>query len=245
MFLPLLLAAAGQNAISGDRPGFLASSSLVPAGRVQIETGLSFDRPRGASDTSSTPSAWRYGLSDDLELRAGTSGWNRVDAHGAPDEQGFGPLTLGVKGTLERTWADLDLGWVDSAAWVAELRLPGGTLAGAPSSVSPALSAVASWTPDQGLWQLRGLLGLAYEPEDGSLTVSLAAGASRPISDTTSLYLQAGWFPRSLVEPDPLFVGAGLIALASTDVQLDLGLDLGLGETSGDWRAGLGICWRW
>src|SRR5258706_16452594 len=77
------------------------------------------------------------------------------------------------------------------------------------------------------------------------MILSLAAGASGRIGGTTSLYFEAGWFPHTNADADPLVVGAGLIALASTDVQLDIGVDFGLGESSGDWSAGLGLCWRW
>ncbi len=240
-----LLALDGAQAISGDRPGLLNSSTLVPRGFTQLEIGYARDHARGTGDTSAFPTAVRCGLSDELELRASANGWSRLDAHGAPDEQAVGPLTLGVKGPIARDWADLDFGWADSVAWVAELRLPGGALGDEPNSFSPSLSAVASWTPEQGPWQAGAQVGAAYEPSAGAMILNLAAGASRPLGDTTSLYLEAGWLPRTRGGPDPLVVGAGLIALASRDVQLDLGVDLGLGETSGDWSAGLGLCWRW
>ncbi len=222
-----------------------APSLPFPVCRTQLEIGFARDHVRSTSDTSSFPTALRYGLSDELELRASLNGWSRLDAHSAPDEQGVGPLTLGVKGPIERNGADLDLGWADSVAWVAELRLPGAALGDEPNSFSPSLSAVASWTPDQSAWQASGQVGLAYEPSEGSMILSLAAGASRPIGGTTSLYFEAGWFPHTNADADPLVVGAGLIALASTDVQLDIGVDFGLGESSGDWSAGLGLCWRW
>jgi hypothetical protein len=241
--LPLLLLGAG-NAISGDRPGLMRSSTLVPVGMQQIETGLAFDWPRGASDVRSFPVTWRYGSTDDLELRASTS-WEWLDVHGAEDEHGLGPLTLGVKGAFGRSWADLDLSWADSAAWVAELRVPAGSLGGAQNSLAPSVGAVASWTPEHGPWQMRSSVGLTYETDGGSMVFDLAAGASRPIGEQTSLYLEAGWFPRTRVGPDPLLVGGGLVALASRDVQLDIGFDAGVGDASGDWLAGVGICWRW
>jgi len=241
----LLLATDATNAISGDRPGLLNSSTLVPPGYVQLEVGFARDHARGTSDTSAFPTALRYGLSDQLELRASANGWNRIDAHGAPDDEGFGPLTLGVKGPIARDWADLDLRGADSVAWVAELRMPGAVLGDEPNSFSPSISAVASWTPDQGPWQVSGQVGLAYEPSEESMLLSFAAGASRPIGGTSSVYFEAGWFPRTRGGPDPLAVGAGLIALASRDVQLDIGVDMGLGQTNGDWSAGLGLCWRW
>ena len=231
-------------AISGDRPGFLNSSTLVPLGGTQIETGLSFARG-GAPDLVTTPVALRYGLRDDLELRASTSGWNRADEQGAPDESGWGPLTLGVKAPLDRHFADLDLTHADSAAWVAEVTLPTGTFA--PDSTSPVfnLSGVASWTPAQSAWQCCGTAGLTWAPGQDSLVLDLALSGTLPLGGPTSLYLESGYFPGLHTESDPLFVGAGLIALPSTDVQLDLTFDLGLGEASGSWTAGVGLCWRW
>ncbi|MBK7644342.1 MAG: transporter [Planctomycetes bacterium] len=239
MLLPFLLALGGETAISGDRSGLLVSSTLVPTGLTQLETGLSYDSLGGVW---STPTSLRYGLCDDLELRASTTGWNHLEDAG---DQGFGPLTLGVKGPIDLSFADLDLSWADSAAWVAEVELPGGTLDGAPHSLSPSATAVVSWTPDGGMWQVSSLLGVAYQSDAESIHVNMAASASRPLWDTGSVFFEAGWFPRSLLEPDPLYVGGGLILLPNTDVQLDLGFDLGLGETSGEWLAGLGVAWRW
>jgi len=242
--LPLLLGLGGTDVISGDRPGFLNSSTLVGTGIWQVETGLNFDHARHSSDSASLPTALRYGWSEELELRASTSGWNRVDAHGAPDAAGLGPLTIGVKAPLPRDWADLDLHWADSVAWVAELRLPGGTQDESDGSFSPSLSAVASWTASE-LWQAGATLGLAYEPDDASMVLNFAASASAPIEERTSIFFECGWFPQTRGGSDPLYVGSGLIFLPTNDVQLDLSFDAGLGDANGDWLAGVGLCWRW
>jgi hypothetical protein len=243
MWFPLLLP-GDESAISGDRPGFLNSSSLVPLGRLQLETGLGFARG-GTPDTLTTPVALRYGLRDELELRASSSGWNRADEQGAPDERGWGGLTLGVKAPLPRDFADLDLRGVDSVAWFGELTLPTGTFA--PDARTPAatLGAVASWTPGGSSWQWSGTAGFTSVPAQDLLVLDLALSATRPLSGGTSLYLESGYFPGLHTESDPLYVGAGLIALPSTDVQLDLTFDLGLGEASGSWFGGIGVCWRW
>ena len=245
MLLPFLLAAGGQTAISGDRTGLLQSSTLVPTGCTQLETGMRYGKERGGGDAASIPSALRYGLCADLELRASNSLWNWAQREGAADDSGLGPLSLGLKGPLDLSWVGIDLGWADSTAWIADLRMPGGSLEGSPDSFSPSVSGVASWTPQNSLWQLSTQLGLAYDPDHLSLAVSMAASASHPVMDASNVYLEAGWFPRSILEPDPLFVGGGLITRLSTDLQVDLGFDYGLGETSGDWIVGLGLCWRW
>lgn len=242
MLLPLLL--LGEDAIRADRPGFLNSPTLVPPGRWQIESGVGLAQQRGGSDATGTPLALRYGLREDLELRASTSGWNHVDAHGAPDAHGWGDLTLGVKRPLDPHWADLDLSSAEALSWTAELRLPSGSRDIGSNRLAASLSAVGAWALGE-RGEFGATAGLAWDPEADSLVGSLAASAGIEAWQAGSVYAELGWFPLLQSGEDPLFVGCGLTQLASADVQLDLFFDTGLGASAGDWFAGLGISWRW
>ncbi len=239
-----LLLLAGDAPISADRPGFLNSPTLVPIGRWQVETGAALEHERGASDAAATPIALRYGLQEDLELRASTAGWTHIDAHGAPDASGWGDLTLGIKRPIDRHWADLDLSSADAASWTAEVRLPTGAGELGNHGLAASISGVLSFSPD-GPWQLETSLGLAWDPQIDSLVASFAGSASLPAWENGNVYTELGWFPALRTHEDPLFAGCGLTQLASNDVQLDLYVDAGLGESSGDWLAGFGISWRW
>ena len=81
--MPLLacaLAHADDGAIATDRPDFVESSDVVGPGRFQLETGLTTDRRAQAGvtvRTLTTPTLFRYGIGDTLELRLETEGYTR------------------------------------------------------------------------------------------------------------------------------------------------------------------------
>lgn len=242
MLLPLLV--LGDGAIRADRPGFLNSPTLVPPGRWQLETGIGLASQGGASDAASTPVALRYGLREDLELRASTSGWNHVDAHGASDAHGWGDLTLGVKRPLDPHWADLDLSSAEALSWTAELRLPSGSRDIGSKGLGASLSGVGTWALGERS-SLGASAGLSWDPDADSLVASFAASSAVEAWETGSLYAELGWFPVLRSGEDPLFAGCGATELLSNDVRLDLFVDAGLGASAGEWLAGFGISWRW
>lgn len=91
--------------IATDRPDFVESSDVVGKYRFQIETSVALERNKedGFKErTFSTPTLLRYGVSDNLELRAETDGRlvARTDdlvAGTRVTERGYGDLSLGVK----------------------------------------------------------------------------------------------------------------------------------------------------
>lgn len=64
--------------IETDRPDFTEASSVVPAGRIQLESGYTFflDNNDGTRSMQHTFPEWllRVGLTDRLELRLGRAG---------------------------------------------------------------------------------------------------------------------------------------------------------------------------
>ena len=88
-----------------DRPDFVESSEVVGPHRVQIESGLDFDRdqaPGVRTRGRSTPTLLRIGLDERLELRVETDGALRQDqrdpATGLRVRQtGIADTALGVK----------------------------------------------------------------------------------------------------------------------------------------------------
>src|SRR6185369_3944857 len=84
-FFVLCLAAASlvhaqeADLISADRPGLADGSTTVRRGAFQVELGLERD-DENESRTLTTPLLLRYGLTEALELRVETSGWERTTA---------------------------------------------------------------------------------------------------------------------------------------------------------------------
>ena len=86
-----------------DRPDVVESSDVVGKGRFQIETSLDFERDRNAgvkTQTWTTPTLFRLGVSDNFELRVETDGRvrERTEAVGVRDTQkGWADTAIGFK----------------------------------------------------------------------------------------------------------------------------------------------------
>lgn len=88
-----------------DRPDQTESSSVVPAGSIQIETGASAEFDRGdfteSRDIRFNSTLLRYGLGADFELRLGTeyleTRTGLIDSPLSVTQNGFAPLHTGFK----------------------------------------------------------------------------------------------------------------------------------------------------
>lgn len=90
--------------INPDRPGIADGSTVIGAGRFQIETGIQYENHRddtGNSHLLFLPTLLRLGLSSNWELRVegNTYTWTRSydPAHGSIETDGFSQLSAGVK----------------------------------------------------------------------------------------------------------------------------------------------------
>lgn len=92
--------AAGPEPIVTDRPSFSTAPLLIPAGRVQLETGATWTRVDAETETAVLPEALlRVGVNERFELRALASGWRFIDdASGSRD--GLEDLGLAMKARL-------------------------------------------------------------------------------------------------------------------------------------------------
>lgn len=98
-------AAADEQPICADRPGKANPTCTVPAGMVQIETGLAdwvHDRSDGVTSDSLAiaSTAFKYGLSDrwNVELDVAPYNWQRASGGGLREtDTGFGDLFIRSK----------------------------------------------------------------------------------------------------------------------------------------------------
>jgi hypothetical protein len=99
LLAPALAAGAGADEIQPDRPEVTESARLVPAGTVQLETGLVFSGEsragRSTERTFGTEADVRIGLARNLELNLELEPFVRV--RGPEDDTGFGDLALGIR----------------------------------------------------------------------------------------------------------------------------------------------------
>jgi hypothetical protein len=233
---------AQDGPISTDRPGFLFAPTVVPRGRVQVETGLpTYSLFRDSGDEAeawSLPVALRYGLTDALELRASLPTWNeaRVESGGAVERaDGFGDAELGAKLAL----APLAGG---PLALLGSVRLPTGDDAFTTDEVGGSVFVLHG--RDVASWWLQTMAGLAHVPVDegaDATSGALAALLSHPLAERWSAYGEATALPGVEHAAGQSYLGAGLVWQPRDRLQLDLSADFGLDDDSADVIAAIGV----
>lgn len=240
--------AQADDTIATDRPDFVESSDVVGAGRFQLETGLTSDRH--AQDgitvrTLTTPTLFRLGIGETVELRLETDGYTRERTSDRID---------GTSGTA-RGWSDLSFGvkWhvldgndsTPGVAWLLHVDTATGSKAFRGSGLRPSLRAAVEWDL----------------PEDFSLGVMPGVYVDR---DDTGKRFTGGifavtlgkeWSPRwhSFVEVagqqlaskrnggSVVTLDAGLAFVATPTLQFDIEASRGLSDAAPDLETGLGV----
>ena len=241
--------AGEQDQIATDRPDFVDSSTVVGAGRFQVETSIDIERDRngaGRERTSSTPTLLRYGIGDTLELRFETDGRMRsvtTPANGARGVQsGYGDSALGLKWHLaDGGGARPALGVVGSVEFdsgSAPFRAPG---------MGGTLRLAAEWElPDD--YSLGVMPGLSTQRDDqgrrytgGIFGVVLGKDWGERLH--TFIELAAPHIAPSRRGGSQLTADIGAAWLLTHSVQIDTALSRGLNRTTPDysWTAGLSV----
>ena len=173
--------AEDDDTINPDRPNVANASQVVGPHRIQLETGLDWDRQRDPDAhvrTLTTPTLLRIGLSDAFELRAETDG--RTIEHASDPASGTHSVNAG--------WADLAAGvkWhaVDqdgarpSLGVIAEAMLPTGSRALRGSGFRPQVEVPAEWELGHD-WSLAVMPGIGRDSDDagGRYTVGVFAAS--------------------------------------------------------------------
>jgi hypothetical protein len=231
--------------ISTDRPGIAYGTSIVPAGHLQLETGLpTFENdplPGGHRLLQSAPTYLRYGVTDDFEMQLASSPWNRLTARQGGERSevsGAGDLQLGGKFALSSG------GGVMPAVTVAGyVTVPTGN--GNFSGGRPAynFNAIASWS----LTDSTGLTSMASftrAPADGNRHANsgtLALSLSRSLTSHLTAYAETGWFPGYTHTSSTALAGCGMTYLLNRHVQVDGFFDVGLNHDSPTSVFGTGV----
>ncbi|MEQ1891456.1 MAG: hypothetical protein ABL998_02845 [Planctomycetota bacterium] len=231
--------------LSTDRPGLLFAPTLVPAGHLQLEasTPVWIESESGATRSTSwsAPIALRHGLGERVELRATLPAWTeqRVEHAGATErDEGFADMELGLKLAL-RAPDDEPL------ALLTMLRLPSGADAFAADGVGASAYLLHGRT--HGSLAFSGLAGLVHTPladADDATQGVLGVLVARGLTTSTSATLELVAMPGLVHAPGQAFVGAALLQLIGSDLQLDLALDVGLDPDAPDLVLSLGFARR-
>jgi len=255
LFLSMLLTAApaaAEDPICADRPGKATPTCTVPAGKLQVETGIVdwlHDRSgHASSDTFSIgQSAVKFGLTDRLHLELDLTPFTQVTVHGGGLRQrvsGFGdselvlkyrmtradsPVQLAVRPFVKIPTANHDIGNREVEGAVAFL---------VDSSFS---SSSVSWDIAPEVDVLADVDGSGHHP-----AIAGAASIGVPLSSrlTFSSEVWGSWNfdPAHTVKQYSL--DGALAYLLSDRVQLDSGVNFGLNRLTPDVELYSGIAFR-
>ena len=235
--------ARAADSITTDRPDFVESSDVVGRGRVQIETGLGFERNEAdglKTRTRSTPTLLRLGFRDDMEFRVETDGFLRTDT-----ERGMADTSIGIKW---RTQEGDEARGTPGMAWLANVELDTGSTAFRGQGLRPSLRFVAEWDllDDMSIGVMPGLV--ADKAEDGS----------RFTAGIFAVTLSKGWSPawHTFVEiagqqlasrahgGNVVSFDLGASYLVNDSLQLDIAASRGLTRDTPDLQWGVGVSFR-
>jgi len=240
--------ARADDTIATDRPDFVESSDVVGPGRFQLETGLTADRQ--AQDgvtvrTLTTPTLFRYGVGETLELRLETDGYTRERSS---------DRTAGTSST-ERGWSDLSFGikWhvqdgkdaTPGVAWLLHVDTATGSRAFRGAGLRPSLRAAIEWDlPDD--FSLGVMPGVYVDRDDAG---------KRFTGGIFAVTVGKEWSPRwhSFVEVagqqlagkrhggSVVTLDTGLAFVATPTLQFDIEVSRGLSDAAPDLESGLGV----
>jgi hypothetical protein len=231
--------------ISTDRPGFLFAPTVVPRGRLQVEAGIPtvtlLEQGSDEFRAWTAPVALRYGLTDELELRASVPTWTDVHVESggtSADDDGWSDSEVGAKLALPELAGG-------PLALQGSVRLPTGDDSFTTDEVGG--SALLLHGRDLGSsWWLQTMAGVTHVPIAGAhdqTAGALAALVSHPIGDGWSAYAEVTALPGLRHAKGQSYVGGALIWAPLERLQLDLSADFGLDEDSADVIAACGVSW--
>jgi hypothetical protein len=212
-------AQADDDTINPDRPNVANSSQVVGNHRVQIETGVQWERQRDADAhvrTLTTPTLLRLGVSDALELRVETDG--RTIEHASDPLAGTHTVSAG--------WADLSAGvkWHvadqdgvrPSIGVIAEVALPTGSAGLRGSGFRPAVELPVEWDLGHD-WSLGVMPGVVRD-SDGTYGV-FAASVGKAFNERLHGFAEVA--APQIGHGTQALVDAGVAWLVNKDCQVD------------------------
>ena len=223
---PNLVAAQG---IDTNRPGFSFSPGIVPLGRWQLETGVSYTRFDSNTRTTSLPTAeLRFGVADQVEVFLSSLSWSRTESRGG-DASGLVDAALGAKVNFSSAEAKTKM------ALLFQLSAPVGDNSYTSDSWDPGLAFI--WS-HEGHVPIAGTVKLTkfdsgYQLDCGlKLPFSLGEARSAFVEWEANLPEGAG---------SAHWLNGGYQWLLEKRMQIDVNAGLGLNDRAGDFRLGVGF----
>jgi hypothetical protein len=228
-------AAAGEDAIVADRPGFGESAAVVPPWRVQVESGGTWTRLEADQHLFDLPEVLlRFGLGARLEVRVVASDWLRSAGEGTTTSSGWSDTGIGFK------W--LAVAGADQVSLRGVLYVPNGSTPWSDNKVDPE-GAVAWSRALSDAWSLGATLSAHRYTSVPSTVVSPSVSLGRALGHNVSTYVEYGASVAKGSLPVQR-IDNGYTWLPTADTQLDLSLGIGLSSPAPDFFIGVGVSHR-
>lgn len=245
----LVMLASGSNALAQavpqtdvpeivtDRPDFTESSEVIPAGWLQVESGISFEGESTARAFSAPAALLRIGLGHRVELRLGAEGL-LSESVGDIRHSGRSDMEIGAKfKVFDQATRGFDF------ALLPIVSLPTGTSGFTSDGVDPTLK--LTWGRDLPAgFGLTGNVNFSSLTEDGAryhqeaLSLSVGHDLAFGFGGYAEVY---GFTKMSAVDGAGVTFNGGVSRLIGRHVQLDLEGGRGLSAEAPDWFVGFGV----
>lgn len=234
-------AAADEQPICADRPGKATATCTVPAGHWQVETGLadwSLQKSKGERDTSFVlgETTVKYGLTSRSDIELDVTPWQREGSRGSDHQSasGFGDLNVIYKQQLTSSDSPVQVAAMPfvkvpaakhalgNGKWEGGLLLPIGYSI-PKSAFSLGLTPELDWVADGD--------GHGHHAAMAQVA-SLGWQASDRLNLSAEIWGQWDWDPSGTARQAS--ADGSVAFLASDEVQLDAGTNLGLNRNTPD-----------
>jgi hypothetical protein len=249
--------------ISTDRPTFTPANTVVPRGRLQFESGFTFNSETSPLMNSSVfdypELALRYGLATRVEFRMFWLGPTDVTGssrrRGARVSGGISDMEIGFKWQL--LTGDKTRKWKPTTALITSATVPTSTSSAVSShTAEPVVNLIYGWslTDKLTLAGSTGYLGLRHRATTpgGQRNISdfqrfhQSLVAFYAVAERTTLFYEwyALMFTNSSDNRPTHFMDGGVLYRLSTNTQLDLRAGFGLSRRPDDFFTGAGFSVR-
>jgi len=232
-------AALAQDDLATDRPDFTETSLSIARGKLQIETGATFDQAAGVSGKRGPELLLRFGVLPRTEGRVGYNhSWESADGSG----ENSGLFHLGAKFQMAPDGADWGASVIPTFAWSAiETAFDN-------PDADASFGLIFTWARDLNeRWNVGGVIGPVWDGidgqgEDDTVIATMVAGTS--LDPRTGAFLEwAAEFPQTSGESAHT-LHAGYTYLLVPNAQMDVHGGVGLTEAARDWFVGIGLVYR-
>jgi Putative MetA-pathway of phenol degradation len=249
--------------INTDRPTFTPANTVVPLGRVQFESGFTFNRTQAGASRSyfyDFPElAVRIGIMNRVEFRTFWQGQTYGQSQtriGGPWSQTNGPSDMEVGFKTQLIVGDAKKKWIPTTALITSIIAPtGGTSPYSSQTVQPYINLIYGWNPTEKL-TVGGSTGYLGMREQAALGSGLKADsfsrfhqsllAFYTVTERATLFYE--WYiftyTNAMDNRPQNYMDGGLLYRLSPNMQLDLRAGFGLSGRPDDFFSGAGFSIR-